>query len=966
MEPLQQISPKSVLRDYFGYTRFREHQEEIIQDLIAGKDAFALMPTGSGKSLCYQIPAMIRPGVGIVVSPLIALMQDQVDALRQNGVRADFLNSSLTMEGAREVSQRVISGQTDLLYVAPERLMTTGFQRLLTQTRVALFAIDEAHCVSQWGHDFRPEYLQISILLEQFPNIPRVALTATADAVTRKEILEKLSLKNAGQFISSFDRPNICYSVELKQSGRKQLADFLQAGHSGDAGIIYCRSRNKVESTAEWLSGRGYTALPYHAGMDQASRLHHQRRFLQEDGVIIVATIAFGMGIDKPDVRFVAHLDMPKNMETYYQETGRAGRDGLPANAWMVYSLGDVVALRQMLDKSAGNTQFIRTQQRKTEAMLGFCETTQCRRQVLLSYFGETLPEPCGNCDTCQGKVETWDGTVAAQKALSCVYRTGQRFGAEYLSDVLTGKDNERIRRFRHDKVSTFGIGSELSKKEWKSVFRQLIAAGLLCSDMETKGGFYLPPQSRPVLRGEQRVLFRKDPVPSKKERGFRSPGERKEEFNDPASMLLWEGLRDVRLEIAKQKDVPPYVIFHDTTLRELVLYLPRSLEEMRRIYGIGRKKLELYGEAFLEVIQQHVQEYGVPDELPERLKKREQVQTAPLTTNSFSSTVMETLALFKKGMTPEQIAEHRELKTDTIYTHFSKAIEENDLSVDEIISLTQEEVFEIEKAFHALPSDQKEALKPIFDQFQGRYDYGILRCIRAGLFENQDKKQNRFDKQMVCLAVSRKYSRYCIAGKVLSSAVGEWIRPVSTRENRELSINDILLPNKKIPKLLDIITLSLIKPAPYSYQTENHIIDENRSWIKTGEFSLSDIPKLCDCPESLWTDGFHSYNGFNDRIPQEMADEKLSSSLLFIKPENVCITVGQESYDKKVRAKFDFNDKRYCLVITDPVMESKYLKKNEGQYPVNTNHLYFCVSVGEPYNGYCYKLVAGILGFDN
>ncbi len=567
------------------------------------------MPTGGGKSICYQIPAMLQSGAGVVISPLIALMQDQVDALRQLNIRADFLNSSLSAQQAREVEKRMVSGKLDLLYIAPERLLTERFLQLLNKTQIALFAIDEAHCVSQWGHDFRPEYLQLSILSQKFPEVPRIALTATADQVTRKEILKKLNLEKAAQFISSFDRPNICYRVEIKQNWKKQFLDFLNTEHRKDSGIVYCLTRKKVETTAAWLSEKGYKVFPYHAGLDQKVRLTHQRRFLHEESVIIVATIAFGMGIDKPDVRFIAHLDLPKSLEAYYQETGRAGRDRHKADAWMIYSLADVIAVRTLLDRSEGDMQFKRIQHRKLEAFLGYCETTGCRRQVLLGYFGEEFPRACGNCDTCHGEVETWDGTIAAQKALSCVYRTGQRFGAEYLSNVLRGSDNERIGRFRHDKIPTFGVGADLSKKEWKSIFRQLIAAGLLFVDLESKGGFKLTDKSWAVLRGDQSIQLRKDPVPAKAKQQPRLISKHENDFFDQTSTDLWEKLRALRLKLAKEQDIPPFIVFHDRTLRELVAYLPRSLEEMRDISGIGERKLELYGEKFLDLILEHVQE---------------------------------------------------------------------------------------------------------------------------------------------------------------------------------------------------------------------------------------------------------------------------------------------------------------------------------------------------------------------
>ncbi len=595
--------PLGILRTTFGYQSFRGHQGEIINELIAGRDALVLMPTGSGKSLCYQIPAMIRNGVGVVISPLIALMQDQVDALRQLGIRAAFLNSTLTAVEGRAVEQQMLAGQLDLLYVAPERLLTPTFQELLKQAPLALFAIDEAHCVSQWGHDFRPEYLQLAFLAEQFFQIPRIAVTATADAVTRREILAKLKLENARQFISSFDRPNIHYRVELKENEKAQLLSFIQTEHSTDAGIVYCLSRKRVDEIAAWLAGKGFTALPYHAGLDKALRLKHQQRFAREEGVIMVATIAFGMGIDKPDVRFVAHMNLPKTLEGYYQETGRAGRDGEKADAWMVYSLADVVTLRRMLETSEGDEQFKRFQQRKMEAMLGFCETAKCRRQVLLGYFDEEHHGACGFCDTCEGKVETWDGTIAVQKALSCIFRTGQRFGAVYLIKVLLGVADERIIGFGHDKVSTFGIGKELSEREWKSVFRQLVAADLICADIEGKGGFRLTPKSGPILRGEQQFELRKDPVPVKSKR---LAAKQAREKATPASQELWERLRTLRLVIARSQAVPPYVVFHDSALREMERSRPQSLKELEKIPGIGKRKLELYGGQFLELIREY------------------------------------------------------------------------------------------------------------------------------------------------------------------------------------------------------------------------------------------------------------------------------------------------------------------------------------------------------------------------
>jgi ATP-dependent DNA helicase RecQ len=605
-----QISPQDILKKYFGYDSFRGHQRDIIEHLISGNDAFVLMPTGAGKSICYQIPAMLRPGVGIVISPLIALMQDQVDALHQLGVRASFINSTLSMGEIRSIEQKTISGDIDLLYVAPERLTTSNFMNLLERTKIALFAIDEAHCVSQWGHDFRPEYLQLSILPEQFPKIPRIALTATADSVTRRDILLKLNLKKSKEYISSFDRPNIFYRVVIKQNAKTQLDNFLKTDHSGDSGIVYCLTRKKVESTAKWLSEKGYKALPYHAGLDDSLRKKHQRRFLDEESVIIVATIAFGMGIDKPDVRFIAHLDLPKNIESYYQETGRAGRDGQNADAWLAYGLSDIVAVGRILDNSNGSEEFKRIQRQRLQSMTGYCESVSCRRQVLLNYFDESYPKPCGNCDNCNDKVEIWEGAVAAQKAMSCVYRTGQRFGAQYLIDVLLGKENERIIRFKHNKISTFGIGGELNENEWKSVFRQLIAAGYIEVDMTGYGGFSLPEKGLIALKKKENIPLRKDPLQSKMTQSKTPKTHFINSLVTQDSEALWEDLRSLRLEIARDKGIPPFVIFHDKTLAEIVSRLPQTLDELSGIYGVGQKKLETYGKQFLDVVINHVLKY--------------------------------------------------------------------------------------------------------------------------------------------------------------------------------------------------------------------------------------------------------------------------------------------------------------------------------------------------------------------
>lgn len=596
---------REVLRHTFGYSDFRPPQDRIISHLIDGGDAIVLMPTGGGKSLCYQIPAIVREGTGIIISPLIALMQDQVNSLRQYGVRAAFLNSALTPEEAHQVEGQLLREELDLLYVAPERLLTPRMLDLLMQSRIALFAIDEAHCVSHWGHDFRPEYIQLSQLHERFPETPRIALTATADKPTHKEIVQRLALQQAGEFIAGFDRPNIRYQISENDGNAKQrLLRFIRQEHPDESGIVYCLSRKRVNEIAAWLQENGIDALPYHAGLDNRSRQHHQTRFLRDEGVVIVATIAFGMGIDKPDVRFVAHLNLPKSIEAYYQETGRAGRDGQAANAWMIYGLQDVITLRQMQASSDADETHKRVERHKLDAMLAFCEITTCRRQTLLAYFDDHLEHPCGNCDTCLQPPETWDATVASQMALSCVHRTGQRFGVNHLIDVLLGKESDRILQFGHHRVSTFGIGKDLTATEWRTVYRQLIARGLLAVDLEGYGGLRLTQASRPVLRGETRLMLRKA-------RKMGAKQQRKQpriaEISD-RNQAIWQALRNLRLELAQTQGVPAYVIFHDATLIEMAEKRPRDKQQLALISGVGDHKLERYGDAFLSLLNSNLE----------------------------------------------------------------------------------------------------------------------------------------------------------------------------------------------------------------------------------------------------------------------------------------------------------------------------------------------------------------------
>ncbi len=589
-----------LLNTVFGHAEFIGAQAEIVAHVTAGGDALVLMPTGGGKSLCYQIPALLRDGTAVVISPLIALMQDQVAALRQLGVRAAFLNSSLDAAAAYATERALQNGELDLLYVAPERLVMPRMLERLDQACLALFAIDEAHCISQWGHDFRPEYLALSLLHQRYPGVPRVALTATADPQTRADIIQRLALDQARVFVSSFDRPNIRYQIVEKRDGRTQLLRFIQTAHPNEAGIVYCLTRKKVDETAAWLAQQGVHALPYHAGMNPADRAENQARFQREEGVVMAATIAFGMGIDKPDVRFVAHLDLPKSIEGYYQETGRAGRDGLPADAWMTYGLGDVVQQRLMIERSEGGEEFQRVSLVKLDALLGLCETANCRRVRLLQYFGETIA-PCGNCDNCLDPPQTWDATEAAQKALSCIYRTGQRFGAVHLIDVLRGQNTERIARWGHDQLSVFGIGADMDKEEWRGVFRQLVALGYAYPDHGAWGALRLADTSRAVLKGGQRILMRRVARARAPATG-RRPARAAASAADVDADLLAR-LKAWRLEQARTQSVPAYVIFHDRTLSAIAAQKPRDRETLAAIDGIGEKKLERYGPALLALV---------------------------------------------------------------------------------------------------------------------------------------------------------------------------------------------------------------------------------------------------------------------------------------------------------------------------------------------------------------------------
>lgn len=698
------------LKSVFGYDVFRGQQSAIIERICTGKDALVLMPTGGGKSLCYQLPALLLDGLTVVVSPLIALMQDQVASLEELGIPAAALNSSMSNEEQRDIAERLRRQEIKLLYLAPERLVQPRMLAFLQHLSISLFAIDEAHCVSQWGHDFRPEYLKLGQLAELFPDVPRIALTATADKRTREEIINRLHLQHAERFLSSFDRPNIFYRITPKDNPRKQLLDFL-AQRKGDAGIIYCLSRKSVDSTAEFLSSKGFPALPYHAGLDSELRAFNQKRFLNEEGLIMVATIAFGMGIDKSNVRFVGHLDLPKSLEAYYQETGRAGRDGLPADAWMVYGLQDVLMLKQMLGNSEGDERHKRVEQHKLEAMLALCEETRCRRQALLAYFDEDMPQPCGHCDNCIDTIETWDGTDAARQALSAIHRTGQRYGVGYLSDVLQGRENDRVRALGHQHLSVFGIGKALNDHQWRSLFRQLVARSLIDVDVEGFGGLRLSESCRPLLRGETTLLLRRDLTPQTKTTRSSSQASQLVRSDERE---MWEALRTLRRHLAEEHSVPPYVIFPDSTLLEMLREQPEDLDDMAQISGVGARKLERYGAAFLGVLNQ--------TESPA-------VQPAP----SSQDLRHELVTLARSGMTPEQIAQQMQCSLKNVYSLMAQAISANLLSLEQALDLPEELLGDIQDAF--LQGDgELPSVASIAEHFTPQIEEGVLYCVRAAL----------------------------------------------------------------------------------------------------------------------------------------------------------------------------------------------------------------------------------------
>ncbi|MEM7738035.1 MAG: DNA helicase RecQ [Deinococcota bacterium] len=771
----------SALRHVFGYSSFRAGQFAIIEHVTRGGNALVLMPTGGGKSLCYQLPALLRRGTTVVVSPLIALMKDQVDALTQAGVAAAVLNSSLSAEAIRATEAKLLAAELDLLYIAPERLAKPATRALLERSQLALLAIDEAHCVSRWGHDFRPDYLALKDVINRFADVPRIALTATADAATRADIVQQLALEDAYQHVASFDRPNICYNVVDKANAKKQVLHFIQRDHPDGAGIVYCMSRKRTEDMAAYLQARGINAQPYHAGLPAAIRDKHQHQFLQGDLQVMTATIAFGMGIDKPDVRFVAHLDLPKNLEGYYQETGRAGRDGTPASTLLTYGLQDAVSLRRLLAQSTADEAFKRVETQKLEALLGYCESVQCRRQVLLAYFGETLAEPCGNCDTCLNPPKTWDATVAAQMLLSCIYRSGQRFGAGHVIDILLGKATKRVLELNHNSLSTYGIGTDHSDTTWRMLLRNLVATGYITTDADGYGVLKLTAQSAGVLKGKTQILARQVAPARARDKASQQTATRRVRTLEPTAVEpsqepLWTALKALRTEFARNQQVPPYVIFRDLSLREMMSTVPTSLAEMRSITGVGEVKLERYGQAFLDVLNDHrVAESNTDEPATEQLlptshnKKMmmiaadgqhrrvsdlaKDVSNAITTASSTDETVDnifanpaedsasddadvlgDTLNLIYAGCSVQETAEKLGITVKQVQTHCLELIKRGHLTPREATELAMSDLEAIEQVVFSLAETGRVSPKQVYTALEQRYSLYDVRCVYTAL----------------------------------------------------------------------------------------------------------------------------------------------------------------------------------------------------------------------------------------
>ena len=951
----QQNPSQAILKTVFGYDVFWPLQEKIIAHLLAKKDALVVMPTGGGKSLCYQIPGMIFNGLTIVVSPLISLMKDQVDQLREYGVGTLFLNSTLGVDEYRNNVGKLRENKVKLLYVSPETLLATRTLSLLASLNVDCIAIDEAHCISEWGHDFRPEYRQLAQVRTVFPHACCVALTATATPRVREDIRQSLNIDVHGEYVGSFNRPNLFLEVAPKTEPLDQVLTLLDQ-YPNEAGIIYCATRRQTDELNTILQKKGYSVRPYHAGLSEKERTENQERFSHDDVRIIVATIAFGMGINKPNVRFVVHYDLPASIDNYYQEIGRAGRDGLPAHCLLLFSYGDIHKVRFFIEQKTKQEQMVANI--LLTRLMGFAETDFCRRVPLLNYFGETdIPDRCGMCDNCKtGRDEKnlIDLTVPAQMFLSCVKRTDEIFGAGHIVNVLRGSNSQKVRKFNHDQLSTYGIGLAYSARQWSSIARQLIQKGLLQNDYE-HGSLKLTPKAWDVLRGKETFFGKLEET--KKEQGIIQKQRAGELETYDAE--LFEILRTKRKEIADHADLPPYVIFHDRTLREMASYYPQSKDSLTAIYGIGRGKLEKYADMFLDVIREYCQAHQILEK-----QKPSFVSSVAAPTHNGGLRHIVIGERFNEGRTIEQLAAEFNIKPNTVIDNLCRYQQNSyPLNGKHLLmcsNLTDGQRQSVLSSFARLGTQR---LRPVFEELQGMISYEELKILRLFLLcEAPVCAGNR--KTFIVLAASRKYGGYCIAGREWTEEkIGPWIRPVSRQENGELAAEAIRLDNGHVPKYLDVITVETRGAEDHPYQKENVFITEKHPWLWQCQLSPDFLPQMVDKVDELWPSGFHSTNGKNDRVPEEALCGASKSSICLIQPHDFTLLVSDDlDGRKKVRAGFTYRHTPYLLAVTDPGIEKTYLMKEQGEYPLNVRDLYITVSLSEPFNNFCYKLIAAVI----
>ncbi len=958
---------QEILKTVFGFESFHPHQEKTIRNVLSGRDTLGVMPTGGGKSLCYQIPALIFDGLTVVISPLISLMQDQIQGLLENGIRAAVLNSSLPLPEYRENAEMVRNGEARLLYLAPETLMKPNVIDLLGNVRVSLVAVDEAHCVSAWGHDFRPEYRQLIRVRHAFPGAVWLALTATATPRVREDIMAALGFAEDNLILAGFDRPNLFIDITPKFEPEKQLIRFVNR-FEGASGIVYCQSRKRADRLAQILSKAEIPALPYHAGLDGKLRQHHQRLFATDDVRVITATVAFGMGIDKSDVRFVVHYDLPKDIESYYQEIGRAGRDGLAAHCRLMFDPGDAAKIRYFFQEKSDQERI--EAERRLQAIVDLATARACRRTGLLRYFGERVPEEsCGGCDICR-KVETdgTDLTIPAQKFLSCVFRTRQIFGAIHVSDVLMGGNTAKIRQFEHDKLSTYGIGTELDRRGWRILGLHLIQQGYL--DLHPKHrSLKLTPEAWPILRKEKGFFAEMEIA--------ENPGAKSDpQLEESYDTRLFEILRKKRKELADGADVPPFVIFGDRSLRDMAIRFPQGLESFSAIHGVGRAKLEKYGEIFVPLIQEYCKEKGISENetaraAPISRPERSSGKAAP------GSRCVAVGDAFNAGEAINELTEKYSVKPQTILNHL-----ENYLLAGRTLSA------ERLRQYAQLPHDQNRAvleffsengperLKPAFVHFNEAIPYDDLRYLRIIFYaENGIPEPETAEQEaempgicrIVCLANSRKYGGRCIAGKRLNrDSPGSWVRPVSRSPRGELDLKTMTMEDGEIPALGDILSIPAGSSAPHPYQPENRFALPE-IWQREGRFPGLRLDRLCDHPDTLWENGHSGWNGINDRIPAETVYETVEQSLFFVRVYRLSAHVVKAPTGlKHIRTGFVYNNEEYLLTATDPVFEAEFMACDFGIYPLHEEKVYICASLGEPYEDYCYKLAAGILRYED